>query len=342
MKTLIRVVLVLLVLIGGALAYVSFQPSEYNVSRSQVIKVPVSMAYNTVNDLRTWERWGPWHDEDTTIVVTYGDKTAGVGGTSEWTSKDGPGNMKIVSSDPNKSIEIKLQFADFEPSDLKYTFEEVPEGTKVTWIMTEDDAPFVFKMASAFTGGWDKMLGSMQEQGLQNLDKVMNEDLALMNSFRFDEVKSVELNGDTFIGYHHKVSTDASIEDMTMVFMESMPKAGMYAESKKLKAGEYTPSAVYTKWDEETKEGEMYIGLYLTKKMKPAKGMKSMKMPKKAVMIRKYGNYGNGDLEAHKLLNDYIATNNLKPTGLIWEMFSNDPVDVKPQDIQTDIYFEIE
>ncbi|MEM6380792.1 MAG: SRPBCC family protein, partial [Bacteroidota bacterium] len=176
MKIFKRVVLFIVVVLVAAVAYIMFQPAEYNVSRSKVIKAPVGMVYNAVNDLRSWEQWGPWHDDDTTIVVTYGDKTVGLGASSEWLSKDGPGNMKVVAVEPNKSIALKLQFEDYEPGDLKWTFEEVEEGTKITWIMEEDNAPFVFKMVAAFMGGWDAMLGPMQEQGLDNLNAVMQKE----------------------------------------------------------------------------------------------------------------------------------------------------------------------
>ena len=129
---------------------------------------------------------------------------------------------------------------------------------------------------------------------------------------------------------------------MTKLFMESLPKVGMYAAQNGLQLGDYVPGSVYTKWDEETKEAEFYIGLLLNKNLKPGKGMKSVKMPKgKGVMITKYGKYGIGDMEAHGKIDQYLKANSLEPTGLVWELYMNDPISVKPQDIQTDIYYSL-
>ncbi|QMU63662.1 MAG: hypothetical protein GKR88_04770 [Flavobacteriaceae bacterium] len=341
MKFLKYLLLFILIVIVGGFTYVAFQPSDYDVSRSKIIKAPLATVFNTVNEMKTWERWGPWHDEDSTIVVTYGDITSGVGAYNSWTSKDGPGNMKTINVVPNELIEQKMQFEEFEPSDVIWKFKETEKGTEVTWQMKEDKAPFIFKMFAAFTGGWDGMLGTMEEKGLNNLEGVVLEEVALANSFRVDEVKPVELEGKKFIGYFQKTSTDASHEEMTKLFMEYMPKAGIYAAQKGLKQGDYIPGSVYIKWDEKTKEAEFYIGLLLNKTLKPADGMKVVSIPEgKGIMVSKFGNYGNGDREAHEKIAEYVKGNNLEVNNnLVWELYMNDPMTVKPQDIQTDIYY---
>ena len=173
MKIFKRILLLLVVVIIVGLAYVFFQPSSYDISRTRVIKAPIANVFNTVNEMKTWENWGPWHDEDSTIVVTYGDVTSGVGASNSWISDDGPGNMKTVNVVQNELIEQKMQFGEFDPSDVIWKFKEVEGGTEVTWQMKEDNAPFVFKMASAMSGGWDGMLGTMEDQGLNNLDKLV-------------------------------------------------------------------------------------------------------------------------------------------------------------------------
>lgn len=342
MKILKYFLLLLVVVVAGGLIYTATIPSDYNVSRSKVVKAPIGIAFNTVNDLKTWEEWGPWHDEDSTIVITYGDKTVGLGASSSWTGKEGPGKLKMIKEIPNKSINIEMQFGDYDPTKIEWNFEEVEGGTKITWSMSAANNPFIFKMFAAMSGGWDSMFGPMEEQGLNNLDDVLIEEVKKANGFRVGEVTPVDLSGGDFIGYFHKTSTDISHEEMTKIFMESMPKAGMYAAQKGLQQGDYVPGSVYIKWDEETKEAEFYVGLLLNKKLKAADGMKVIPMPKgKGVMIPKFGNYGNGDMEAHAKIAQYLEANKLEPTGLVWEVYMNDPMSVKPQDIQTDIYYSL-
>ncbi len=340
MKAFKKILLLLLVVIVAALIYVVIQPSDYNVSRSKVINAPVADVFNTVNDLRSWEEWGPWHRVDTTIVVTYGDITAGVGASNSWTSQDGPGSMKTIAVVPNKSIDQEMQFADYDPSGIQWTFEEVEGGTKVTWIMKDDSAPFFLKIFAAMSGGWENMFAPDEEQGLENLNELMSQKMKLANSFRMGDVKSIDLDKKKFIGFLQKTSTDISHEEMTKLFMENMPKAGMYAAQKGLKEGDYVPGSLYLKWDEENKEAEFYIGLLLHKDLKPGKGMGSFTISKgKGVMITKYGKYGVGDMEAHAKIAQYLETNKLEGQGLVWELYENDPMTVQPQDIQTDIYY---
>lgn len=342
MKILKYVLLLILVVIIGCLVYAIMQPSEYDISRNRVIKAPIADVFNTVNDLKTWEEWGPWHDEDSTIVVTYGDITTGVGASHSWTSKDGPGNMKTVNIVTNELIEQKMQFGDYTPSDVVWKFKSVDGGTEVTWHIKETDAPFMFKIFAAMSGGWDNMLGPMEAQGLDNLEKVVQEKMKNAQSFRVGEVKSVDLEAKKFIGYYHEGSTDMNHEEMTKLFMTDMPKVGMYAAKNGLKEGDYVPGSVYTVWDEETKVAKFYIGLLLNKDLKPADGMKVVTMPTgKGVVVDKYGNYGTGDMEAHVKIDQYMRANNLMYNGLVWELYVNDPTTVKPQDIRTDIYYAV-
>ena len=316
------------------------QPSDYDVSRTKTIKAPISAVFNTVNDLKTWENWGPWHDQDSTIVVTYGEKTVGVGASDSWTSKDGPGSMETVNVVSNKLIEQKMRFGDNDPSDIIWHFEEIAEGTKVTWQMKEKNAPLIFKAISGFKGGWDKMLGTMEENGLNNLEEVILEEQKKANSFRVTPVVVKELPAQQFIGYHHKTTTD--MKNLTKLFETDMPKAGMYAMKNGLQYGDFVPAAVYKVWDIENNVAEFYIGLLLKKELKPAEGMTLVNLPKgKTATASKFGNYGNGDMEAHTSLMKYTGENNKEILYPIWETYVNDPTMVKPQDIQTDYFYAL-
>ena len=340
MKLFKRVLLLIVVVIIIGVIYVAMQPSNYSIKREHVIKAPITSVFNTVNDLKTWEKWGPWHDEDSTIVITYGANTVGVGASDSWTSKDGPGSMNTIAVEENKLIHQKMQFGDFEPTDIYWTFKEVDGGTEVSWTMEEKNAPFIFKIFAAMSGGWDAMFGPMEEQGLKNLERVVLDDLKKNPPFKLSEVKPVNIEAKTFIGFRHKMKINH--EDMTKAFQEDMPKAGMYAVKSGLKYGDFTPGSVYTIYDEKTEETEFYVGLLLHKKLKPGKGMVAINLKKsKGVMISKFGNYGTGDYEAHLAVESYLKANELEQSWPIWELYVNDPTTVKPNDIQTDIYYPI-
>ncbi|MGG8497564.1 SRPBCC family protein [Tenacibaculum sp. TC6] len=341
MKILKLFILFLLAIIVIGLIYASAYSGKYDVKRSKIINAPVSHVFNTVNDLKTWEKWGPWHEEDSTIVVTYGEKTVGVGASDSWTSKDGPGKMETVAIEINKSINQKISFMDNEPNDIYWTFEEIANGTKVTWGMKAEQSPIIFKLFAILSGGWDKMLGPMEEKGLDNLEKEVLNTLPPAPKFKLSQVTTKELSNATFIGYPHKIKID--YDEMNRLFMADMPKAGAYAAKSGLKEGDFIPGAVYTKYDEAANETEFYIGLLLLKEVKADTGMETIQMPSgKAIMISKFGNYGDGDLEAHKALETFLSENKLTMRFPVWELYVNDPSKVKPEDLQTDIYYPIE
>lgn len=344
MKTLKYILFLLLILIVGFFIYVAVQPNEYDIKRTQLINAPANVIYDNINDIKKWDAWGPWHDTDSTIVTSYSANTIGVGAKSTWTSKDGPGNMELVNTMPFTSVDLKMQFSDYVPSDVYWTLEEVEGGTNVTWGMKNNSNPYIFKLIAVFYGGMGKMLGVMEEDGLKNLSNVVAEQMKNMPKadFRLGDVVDVELTGDTFIGYFQKTSTELSQEGMTKLFMEFMPKAGAYIADK-LNPKEYTPGTFYTKWDEETKEAEFYIGLLVKKEVTPAEGMTAITIPSgKGIKISKYGNYGSGDYEAHVAIGKYLESNALEMNGTsIWELYANDPALVKPEEIQTDIYYPI-
>lgn len=344
MKTFKYILFLLLILIIGFLIYTAVQPNDYDVKRTKLIKAPASVIYENINDIKKWDAWGPWHDQDSTIVSSFSENTVGVGAKSSWTSKDGPGNMELINTTQNKSVDLKMQFYDYNPTDVSWTLEEVNEGTEVTWGMKNSQTPFIFKLIGIFSGGMDKMLGEMEENGLNNLATVIEEQVKNMPKadFNLGDVVEITLPANKFIGYLQKTSTDMNHEEMTKLFMEFMPKAGMHAASK-LTPEDYIPGTFYTKWDEKTKEAEFYIGLLLKKDLTPAEGMTAINVPAgKAVKIAKYGNYGSGDYEAHTKIGKYMQDKKLEMNGTsVWELYVNDPTTVKPEDIQTDIYYPI-
>jgi effector-binding domain-containing protein len=345
MKIIKYLLLLLVVIVVGGALYVMIQPDAYDVKSSKTIKAPANVIFNNVNDYKNWADWGPWLEEDPSIVQTYADQTMGVGGAYSWTSKDGPGNMKTVALEEYKSIDQKIQFSDYEPSDIYWTFEETEEGTVVTWGMKADETPFMFKFAAAMSGGMDKMLGPMLTKGLDNLNVVIDEKMKNNPpkpeaTYSLGGIMDIKQEAQQFIGYKHTSKIDH--EAMTALFMESMPKAGMHAAAQKLDDADYTPGAVFTKWDEDNGEAEFYIGLVVKKDIPIAEGMEKITLPEgRNVMIAKYGPYGTGDEQAHTAIDMYLLENGLEQNGAIWELYVNDPEDVNPEDIETEIHYPV-
>ncbi len=211
MKSLKYILFFLLILIIGFAIYVSVQPNSFEVSRTRNINVEAPVVYNNVIDFKNWEAWSSWKEKDPTTTFSYSEKTTGIGSTLSWVDKEGNGKIKVVSTTSNTAIEHEMQFDDFEPSKVNWSFEPADDGsTTVTWTMNSEKLPFIFKAMAVFSGGFDNMIGSDFERGLEKLDHIVVEST---------KKHSVEINGTTAYGggfylYKTTSASGANISDL--------------------------------------------------------------------------------------------------------------------------------
>lgn len=344
MKILKYVLLLLLVVIVGLAIYAAVQPNSYEITRTRVIEAPTELVYNNISDYKNWEAWGPWLEEDPTMTFEYSDLTKGEGASYSWNGKDGTGSQKMVSAIPYESITNELTFEGMGSSTGYWKFSPKGNGTEVTWGMKADEVPYIFKFFGAISGGYDAMMGPMFERGLERLDSVMVLEAEtykkLASTWSMGEISKIAQDEKNFIGYAHSAKIDQ--EAMSKIFQESMPKVGEYAVSQGLQYGDFIPGAIYTKWDEETGEADFMVGVFSDNPITTGEGMQSMKFPKgEVVMVSKFGNYGVGDMEAHEAIATFMETNKITMTGIVYELYMNDPMEVTPDKIQTDIHYPV-
>lgn len=345
MKIVKRILLLLLILVIGFCIYAALQPGAYEVNRTRTLKAPVEVVYSSVSDYKNWEAWGPWKEEDPSMTFSYDEKTKGVGASYGWSGAESNGRMEMVEAVQNEAITNEMTFEGMGTSKGLWKFNVVDGGTEVTWGMKTDESPYMMKVFSAMSGGWDNMMGPMFERGLEKLDSITQiqaeEYKTAMSSWTMGDIVKKKIDAQKFIGYAH-TGKMADHEGMQKIFMESMPKAGTYAAEKGLQYDEYMPGAIFNKWDEATGEADFIVGLFLKKDLSPAEGMKSVSLPAgDVVMVSKYGNYGTGDMEVHAVIEKYISENGLTASIPIYEMYVNDPTTVQPNEIQTDIYYPL-
>ena len=121
------VLAVLFVIIGLSL------PDRGAVERSVLIKAPVAVVFENVNDLRNHEKWDPWQASDKTMKITYGPVTAGKGASYSWTSVEGTGIQTITESVPNSLVKTELNFTDMGSTATGwFSFAEAEGGVRVT------------------------------------------------------------------------------------------------------------------------------------------------------------------------------------------------------------------
>jgi uncharacterized protein YndB with AHSA1/START domain len=170
-----KVLLVLVLLLGGAAAFVATRPDAYHVERSATVEAPPATVFAQVDDLSVWKEWSPWEKRDPAMKRMLSATPAGVGATYSWEGNKqvGKGKMTIVDSKPGEKVVQKLEF--IEPfqsqSSVTFTFTpETPTTTKVTWAM-DGKHNFVGK-AFSVVKPMDGMIGKDFEEGLASLKKV--------------------------------------------------------------------------------------------------------------------------------------------------------------------------
>ena len=175
MKILKVLAAVIVTLIVAIAAVGLILPSSYTVERSIVIDATPEEVHEYVGDLKKWDDWSPWKEEDPSIVVSLGEKTSGVGASQSWVGDSGTGALTITESSSTEGIKYDLLFdgGTYECTS-SITYDRLQDGrTKVTWDMSGDMGRFV-------TGGYfavlmDSMVGGMFDKGLSNLKREVEE-----------------------------------------------------------------------------------------------------------------------------------------------------------------------
>jgi len=225
MKSFLKILIVLAVLFVVFSIFIATKPNTYDVTRTQLIKAPTALTFNTVNDYKTWQEWGPWQELDTTIVVVYDKQTSGVGAGYSWTSKhDEPGSMKTINIEENKAINQKLFFKTRGESEVYWRFKSLNEATEVTWGM-KGHLGFMAKILFFFRGGQEKLFGTMLEKGLKNLEKFTQKE---MDKHSFTNNGVVDYGG----GYFVHLRTSCSFDEMNTQLDKMLPEVLLYCMKK--------------------------------------------------------------------------------------------------------------
>jgi hypothetical protein len=170
-----KVLLVLVLLLGGAAAYVATRPDTYHVERSTTVDAPAATVFAQIDDFSVWKEWSPWEKKDPAMKRTLSATTAGVGATYAWEGNKevGKGKMTNVASSAGEKVGVKLEMLEPFPSTANISFTmqaESPTTTKLTWAM-DGKHNFISK-AFSVVKPMDGMVGKDFEDGLAGLKKV--------------------------------------------------------------------------------------------------------------------------------------------------------------------------
>lgn len=301
MRALKTLLIILLAVVALAVVLGLMGPEHSEVSRSTVVKAPVSAVYAHVSSLQRMGEWSPWNKRDPAIKISYSGPDGVVGQTSSWSGNDqvGVGEQEITALEPEKKVGVALRFKEpFESAaTADLTLEPMGDSTKVTWTFGSENN-FISRIFLAFSD-MDKMVGPDFAEGLASLKSMAEADAQAMSAtkagyggFTMDLVDRPEA---VYAGHRAVVpweGLDAFFGKAFNGAEGSMAKAGLKATGP--------ASGLYYTWDEARKRTDVLAGFPVeATKVADLKGMDIVTVPAgKAWMIRYQGNPAN-TMNAH-------------------------------------------
>ncbi|MFP2908575.1 SRPBCC family protein [Pyxidicoccus sp. 3LFB2] len=167
--------IVAVVLVVAVVLFIRSRPDRFRIERSAQIHAPPDAVFALINDFHGWGQWSPYEKLDPNLERRFEGPSSGAGAVYAWSgnSKAGEGRMTILESRPGERVSIKMEF--FKPfaatNQATFTFAPSGTGTRVTWSM-EGENTLMGKAISAFLD-MDTLLGKNFEEGLANLDRVV-------------------------------------------------------------------------------------------------------------------------------------------------------------------------
>ncbi|MGB1247793.1 MAG: SRPBCC family protein [Chitinophagales bacterium] len=307
-------------------------PKDFDVTREIDVNAPKNLVYNQVVEFKNWEKWSPWAENDSTLEVTYGEVTRGIGAYYSWVGESrmsGAGSLEIVDAVENESISTHLLFGEQEqPSRGTWTFTENEDGsTHVAWGM-DGDPPGFFMRGMILLMGMEQMMIETFDQGLGNIKRISEEEAANMPASTTYDIREVEVAAKTYVGIREVVRMDA----LSTFFGEKY--GAIMGAGVQMEGG--APSALYYSWDEETMTTD--IAAVIPVAEAPANVADGMEVftteAGKAVQLDYYGDYAAA-YDSHVAINEYIIANGLE-SYLVVEEYTNDPTTVAdPSELHT-------
>lgn len=340
MKILKYLLFLILIIIIGSAIYFGTKEGSYDIQDSMIIQAPPQVVFNKVNDYKSWEKWGPWKKEDSTMVFTYAEKTSGEGASYSWDGEMS-GSMTTTKVIPNKEIEQDLTLntpAGERNPKVYWTFEEVDGGTKVTWGMKGEHTLIDKAYYSWSDFDFDASMHQMNKTGLEGIATEVAED---MKQYSIN-VDGVTQYGGGYYMYTTTVAKQDEIEGRLDAMLEQV--MGFIKQNNLNMAG--APFTIYNEFDNTT--GTVIFSTCIPVKEQVITPEDSPVVcgfmePVSAVKTTLKGDYKNIS-EAYTKTRQYIEKNSLQidPMGKMFEVYITNPEETpNPADWLTEIYFPI-
>ncbi len=324
--------------VGLLLIYLVFclmASKNFSIERSVVINANIESVFEEVNDFNNMQHWSPWKEYDPNMILSIEGKINDPVYKYSWKSENdkvGHGSLTRKITEANKKISNDLLFDEFNMhSNVDWTFEQTPEGTRATWI-NSGMMPFLMRPLS---GKMESMMAPDMEKGLNLLKEYCEaKPKPMANNIK---IESTVVQASNYLSVHDTTTMNNISQQLGAdygLIQQAMAK-------QKLNMAGY-PFAFYFNAPQNNKV-EMEPGLPVDK---PGKNDGRVKagtlLAGNSVVAHYFGSYTDVG-KAHSTIDQWLIANNKKSVGPPWEVYITDPmVEKDTAKWQTDVYYRIE
>ncbi|MBU1370415.1 MAG: SRPBCC family protein [Bacteroidetes bacterium] len=179
MKTLKKILLVVVIILAIPLIAALFIEKDYAVEKTVTIQKPQTQVFEYVKYLKNQDNYSKWANMDPMMTKTYQGQDGQVGFVSAWNSTDkevGSGEQEIISIEEGKRINYELRFFEpFESTEHAYMIAQAIDSshTEVIWGFN-GHMEYPTNLLLVFMD-FEKMLGDDLQTGLDQLKIVLEE-----------------------------------------------------------------------------------------------------------------------------------------------------------------------
>lgn len=332
--------IVLIAFIAGSI-YIATKDGDYQMERKNTIPGPITLVFNEVKDLKTWNNWFPMNKKE--IILSFSEKTVGQGAQMSWKSED-LGNGSIITQEvvPYSAIlqrmvlETGIGEAD---GNMYWKFEEKEDSTVVTWGI-KGDLDFKEKLAFLLEDTEiAKKFAPVFEDGLRELEEQITQKM---------EEYTIHVDGTTQHGggYYMYSTTATKLNEVYKKASEMTEQVSLYMNKNNISING-NPFIIYNKKNQANGTTIFSAAVPTPSMVVTPSGspvLNGFLPPQKVVKTTLKGNYKNAT-EAWETTYRYIYENNLKvdEQGEPFEIFITGPVEEpNPANWVTEIYIPVE
>jgi len=310
----------------------AFLPSSFEVSRTAVIQRNASMVYQAIYDFKTWEKWSPWRECDSSIISTYTGAPNGEGAQVKWVSeKSGSGEMSIIAARPDSLLLIKLSINEFAEFESKFLLTEKNGTTTVRW-SDSGTMGYLERWLILFA---ETMMGNDLSQGLEKL-KLYVEAQPISASFVLSPIEMAETNPIRVYSLIDSCAPENIGKKLNDLYATLLP----FLQKNKMESLG-APMAVYYSYTDKNVILEAAIPV-AENKVKPEGKIMARTLPAAScISASLFGDYkylSQGFVQMIDSINAY----GYEFVGPQFDIYITDPTTVKsPSDIETKMFFPV-